>query len=519
MATFVIALLVLAHSVHAETGSTAYVRVTGRIESGYVTLFLNVSLPAPTKTLEFNVSRLGYKITFAWAKTSYGSSLGQIVNGSLRFVVEREASSFYMILVIDAISRNSTHINLEAPVPLSPLGSVSKVEGSITLGTTFSAETLYGNFSGGVIRYNLTAPPGSLDVVTSSALLFNVQLARVTHLNRTIYLSPGRATFVDTYTLRSEGGLPIGTFSLTLPAGYRLDSVSGDLFSYPERYVGRYSSDNSTLVLIHLLTSLQAPGQEAKVQVKYSADFNGTLNAFAGLGVFVKDYSLKLCVQGVAQLPSNLVAGEEVLGSMRCYDIVKPGPLFRPDTYPAVRVNVSFAPAQTAPVGALAVLLAVGFLAAVAGYAAITRQKRGVPGEGKAELVLRKEGEARARELLEKRRENLMAMLDQLREYRSRGAGVVKVIDLVQNYARRDAELQSELSKLLPSLGPRGGEISARVQAVSDEIATTLKELLETERMFRRGRMDKKEYKKRVGYLEDRISRLASELGRIAHTI
>ncbi|MCC6058745.1 MAG: hypothetical protein LM563_00645 [Thermofilum sp.] len=518
-AVLVAVLLVLAHPVRAETGYTAHVGITGRVENGYVVLFLNISLPAPTKTLEFNVSRLGDEIAFAWAKTSYGSALGKVYNGSLRFDVEREDSSFYVILVVDAVSKNSTHVILKTPVPLSPLGWVSKVEGSITLGTTFSAEAFYGNFSGGVVRYNLTVPPGSLDVVTSTALLSNVQLARVTYLNRTIHLSPGRATFVDTYTLRSEGGLPVSSLSLTLPAGYKLEGVSGDLFQYPERYISKYSSGNSTLVLIHLLTSLQAPGQETRVQVRYSTDFNGTLNAFTGLGVFVKHYSVRLCIQGVAQLPSSLVAGEEVLDSTRCYEIAKPGPIFRPDTYPAVRVSTSFAPTQAMPVGALAALLAVGFLAAVAGYAAITRRRGGAPAESRAELILRRESEAKARELLEKRRENLMAMLDQLREHRSRGAGVVRIIDLVQSYARRDAELQSEVSKVLSSLGPRGSEIFAKVQSVSDEIAATFRELLEAERMFRRGRIDKQEYKRRVEALESKISKLAGELGRIARAI
>jgi uncharacterized coiled-coil DUF342 family protein len=171
------------------------------------------------------------------------------------------------------------------------------------------------------------------------------------------------------------------------------------------------------------------------------------------------------------------------------------------------------------PVGALAALLAVGFLAAVAGYAAITRRRGGAPAESRAELILRRESEAKARELLEKRRENLMAMLDQLREHRSRGAGVVKIIDLVQSYARRDAELQSEVSKALSSLGPRGSEIFAKVQSVNDEIAATFRELLETERMFRRGRIDKQEYKRRVEALESKISKLAGELGRVARAI
>jgi len=518
-AIFMAALLAVAQSARAETGYTAYVKLSGRIESGYVVLFLNVSLPAPTNALEFNISRFGDKIALAWAKTSYGNTLGRIGDGTLRFATEREDSSFYIILVVDAISTNSTHVNLEIPVPLSPLGSVCKVEGSITLGTTFEAEALYGNFSGGVLGYNLTALPGYLDVVTSSALLLNVQLAKVTFLNRTIYLSPGRAVFVDTYTLRSEGGLPVSTFSLTLPAGYELEEVAADLFRYPGRYVSKHSSDNSTLVLIHLLTSLQAPGQEARLQIKYSTNFSGALNAFTGLGVFVKNYSVKVCIQGVAQLPSHLVTEEEVFDSTRCYRVTGPGPIFRSDTYPEVSMSASFASAPAMPAGLLAVLLVVGFLTAAAGYAAIAKQRRGVPGESGAEQILRRESGAKARELLEKRRENLMILLDHLREYRSRGAGVVKVIDLVQSYARRDAELQSEVSRVLSSLGPQGSEIAGRVQAVSDEIAATFKELLETERLYRRGRIDKKEYKKRVEALEGKISRLASELGRMARAL
>jgi len=519
VAVLIVTLLAAAYTAYAETSYTAYVRLTGRIENGYVVLFLNMSLPAPTSTLEFNISRHGDRIVLAWAETDRGGVLGRISDEILRIDVDHRRTSFYVILVIDAISTNSTHVNLEIPVPLSPLGSVCRIEGSITLGATFSGETSYGNFSGGVIRYNMTIPPGSLDMVRASALLSNVQLARITYLNRTIYLSPDRVIFLDTYTLKSEGLLPVSTFMLTLPAGYELEGVGSGLFSYPERYISKHSSDNSTLVVIYLLTSLQAPGQEAKLDVKYSTAFSEVLNAFMGLGVFVKNYSVNVCLQGVAQLPSHLVLEEKILDSTRCYRVKTPGPIFRHDTYPGISVSASFASSQAAPAGALTALLAVGFLAVAAGYVAITRQRRGSPGEGKAELLVRRESETKARELLEKRVENISIMLDQLREYRSRGTGIVRVIDLVQSCAKRDAELHGEISRVLSSLGPRGGEISERVEAVSNELAAAFRELLETERMFRRGRMDKQEYKKRVETLEGKIMKLAGELGKIARTI
>jgi len=226
-----------------------------------------------------------------------------------------------------------------------------------------------------------------------------------------------------------------------------------------------------------------------------------------------------VCLQGVAQLPSHLVLEEKILDSTRCYRVKTPGPIFRHDTYPGISVSASFASSQAAPAGALTALLAVGFLAVAAGYVAITRQRRGSPGEGKAELLVRRESETKARELLEKRVENISIMLDQLREYRSRGTGIVRVIDLVQSCAKRDAELHGEISRVLSSLGPRGGEISERVEAVSNELAAAFRELLETERMFRRGRMDKQEYKKRVETLEGKIMKLAGELGKIARTI
>lgn len=507
--------LTLAASVRAAEESNAMlasVSIQGRIEYGYALVFIEVKFPNPVSSFSLNISGFEDKVLLAVAKADGQQARGQVSGHFLIFRAAREFTRANVTLVIDAVFVNATTFSVALPVPLAPLGVVANVTGSFTLGTSFTAETLIGNFSQGVVRYNLTTVPGACDVIRAQAPLSTVGMAKITFLNRTILITPDKVEYLDTLHLTLEGGSPVTTLRLTLPSTFKLDAVKASLFTYPLRYISQYSAGNNTLVVINLLPALQDWGQRSIITLHYSSPFNGTVNAYMGLGPLIRNYTLRVCIEGTATLSPSAHAVEKVSPSMHCYLLTAEGALLQPDMYPPIAVTPSFTQTTRSPLPLLGVAALIAVVGA-AGYLALRQEK---PKEQQIfEKIAEPGSTERIRELIESRRNNLLALTRQLREYRARGMGITKVISLVNSHMRRDSTLSLELRTLLTSLGSQGEKAFSALTTIDNELNRYLEALLETERMFRRGKLTKQEYRDKVSEIEDKILELAQKLERI----
>ncbi|MEM4810500.1 MAG: hypothetical protein QXS92_01155, partial [Thermofilum sp.] len=121
----------------------------------------------------------------------------------------------------------------------------------------------------------------------------------------------------------------------------------------------------------------------------------------------------------------------------------------------------------------------------------------------------------KVRKLIEDWRNDIIALVKQLREYRARGAGTTKMISLLNSHMRRDSAFSSELRAFLTTLGQRGEKALGTLATIESEINSCVESLLEVERLYRRGRITKHEYKQKVDELEEKLLRLAESLGRV----
>ncbi|MEM0087842.1 MAG: hypothetical protein QXK85_02610, partial [Thermofilum sp.] len=82
-------------------------------------------------------------------------------------------------------------------------------------------------------------------------------------------------------------------------------------------------------------------------------------------------------------------------------------------------------------------------------------------------------------------------------------------------HMRRDSAFSSELRAFLTTLGQRGEKALGTLATIESEINSCVESLLEVERLYRRGRITKHEYKQKVDELEEKLLRLAESLGRV----
>lgn len=517
LAILLLVVLMLARTASAQeasqsTAELAHMSIQGRIEYGYALLFASVKFPRPVNSFSLNISDFGDRILLAFARVDSQQVSGRVSGELLTFEFTREFTEANVTLVISALSANATTLSVALPVPLAPLGVITNVTGSFTIGTAFTVETILGSSSQGVVKYNLTAVPSACDVVRAWAPLSSVQMVRVTFLNRTILLSPGKVEYVDSLHLVSEGEMPTTSLRLTLPSAFTLDAVEASLFKYPSRYISQYSAKNETLIVISLLPALQGAGQRSIITLRYSSPLNGTVDAYMGLGPFIQNYTVRVCIEGTATLSPSASRVEKVGSSMQCYSLPPAGPLLQPGMYSPVRVTPSFAQTSGGFLPLIGVVITVAVVGA-AGYLVLRKERP------KEQAVLEKaaeEGSAeKVRKLIEDWRNDIITLVKQLREYRARGAGTTKMISLLNSHMRRDSAFSSELRAFLTTLGQRGEKALGTLATIESEINSCVESLLEVERLYRRGRITKHEYKQKVDELEEKLLRLAESLGRV----
>lgn len=518
LAIILLALLALVNIVslgQAEQSSAqlASVSIQGRVEYGYVLLFARIEFSEPVTSFSLNTSGLGHEILLAVAKLGGEQANGRVSNNILTFELPRRAKEVNLTLVVDAVAVNETTFTVITPIPLAPLGVVTKVEGSFTLGAAFSINTSLGNFSQGVVKYNFTAAPGACDIVRAWAPLSNVQMTKVKFLNRTILLLPDKVVYVDSLHLVSEAGAPVSSIQLTLPSSFKLEGVEASLFTYPSRYVSQYPAGNATLLIISLLPAMQEVGQVSLLTLRYSSPLSEKIDAYMGIGPFVTNYSVRICIEGTATLTPGALSVEKVSPSMQCYILPNIGPLLQAGMYAPVSVTPSFAQQSRSFLPFLGLIVAAVMVGA-AGYLALRQGKLRERPALEAERAAIGSAE-KIKELLDNRRSNLSSLVRQLREYRARGVGTAKVISLVNSHMQRDSALSSEVRKLLASLGPKGEKALSALAAIDGDLEQCVADLIETERLFRRGRLTKQEYKNQVEKLENKVLKLADDLGKV----
>lgn len=512
LATIALARAALAQATEQSASELVRVNIQGRVEYGYALVFANIRFPKPVSTFSLNVSDFASRILLAFARVDGQRVQGRFSGNLLLFEFDKELTEANVTIVIDAVSINATTISVALPVPLAPLGMMASVAGSFTIGTAFSVETALGDVSQGVVKYNLTAVPGSCDVIRAAAPLSSVQMVRIVFLNRTIVLHPGKVEYLDSLHLVSEGEMPTTSLRLTLPSNFTLDAVEAFLFKYPSRYISQYSTGNNTLVIINLLPALQGAGQRSIITLRYSSPLSETIDVYMGIGPLIRNYSVRVCIEGAATLSLGASKVEKVGSSMQCYSLSPVGPLLQPSLYPPVRVTPSFAqkPGNFLPL--LGVIVAVAIVGA-AGYLMLRQEK---PQEREVlEKSTEKDSAEKIRQLIENWRSDLVSLVKQLRDYRARGAGTAKMINLLNSYARRSSAFSSELRASLAPLGAQGEKTLGTLAVIENEINSCLKDLEEVERSYRRGKITKQEYKHKVDELEDRLLKLAESLGKL----
>ncbi|QOJ79715.1 hypothetical protein IG193_04475 [Infirmifilum lucidum] len=508
----ILAAILLPYYAFSQPSTPAKATLTARLEYSYGLVFYNLELPEATSTLSFNISGFNDRLVLGVARaprqpTVLGVSDGKVVSFKFREPV-RQVNFTFVFRVVN-VSQQKVEIML--PVPLSPLGYITDVSGSVTFTAGVALNSTVGKVTGSQISYNLTATSGVLDVVRGSSHISQIPLGQIARLNRTILVEPGKVVFEDTVEVRTLSNYPIETLTLNLPRGYVFDGAMGVLGPYPRNYWRVYNASNSTLVTLNLMSSPQLAGQRTVLTLRFHTALSSSINAFLGWGATIEEYSIRVCIRGTLSLPQQYVTGEVVEDTMRCYILKPMGPLFLSDIYPNVPVtSVAFQPqTNTTALAGIIVLLAV---VASGVYALVkVRQKpiEKVRDKVLERVVLSTETREKLEKNLVRREELLLSLLGQLRGLRERRAGTARIMSLIREYEKKDATIETEIAKLLGQLGDKGRSMASELASISSSLREKLRELERTERDYRVGRLEKKEYQERIEKIESELRKLS----------
>ncbi|MHB9303064.1 hypothetical protein [Thermofilum pendens] len=496
------------------TVALATASVSGRVEYGYALVFVNLDLKQPVNSLRFNLSKYKDYLVLAVARAGNAVVKANVDGDFAVFVFPAPYSKVNVTFVFDSLSVEDGTVKVLFPVPLSPAGFICNVTGRIFLPQVTGIKTSYGNVAGTGVSYNRTVLPATLDLVAGNASSTSLQLYKVTYLQRQILIEDGKAVFNDTITVRSLSDAWVEALGFNLPKNAALEGVYWGFGKVPSRYISTYSGNASTLVMYSLLSSLQSRGQETTFSVVYSMKFNNSVPAFMGLGFLVKNYSVSICLRGLARIDGNVLA-ESVEGDVHCYFLKPVGPLFLSDTYQPVQVSATFA-SKSAGVPLGVYLLAVLVLLLVMGAVYYSSRRR--ISEAKAEALEKSLSQRRGLEELERilvsRERALEELVEQLRDLRGRKAGITKVTSVLRLMEQRNREYDKLLRDALKGLEGDWSKIFSELDEFARMVEEKIRELEKIERAYRSGRLAKKEYVESAEKIEEEILSLAREFTR-----
>jgi len=519
IALLALTILAISQYTTSQAMPPAKATVTARLEYGYGLVFYSLELQNPVTYISFNLSGFTDKLVLGLARPPSQSPVVGVKDGDiLSFKFQTPVSRVNFTFVFNVINTTDQKMEFSLPVPLSPLGYATNVTGVASFASGVTLNSTLGKVTGSQVNYNLMASPSSLDIVKGEAPIYQIPVGQIAGLNRTILIEPGRFVFLDSIEILALSNYPISTLSLNLPKGYTFDGASGVLGPYPATYWRTYNHSDSTLVVLNLMSSVQMRGQRTTLTLRYHVNQSSSINAFLGWGATVTNYRVKVCIRGTLKLPAELIAEESFENEVHCYSLKPIGPLFLPDTYPSIPIT-GISLQQQSP--GYTALLFVILIAAVGGgiYALARLQHRPVE-KAKKEVLKRT---ALPRELLEKlqrnlsrREELLLSTLEHLRGLRERRAGTARITSAIREYEKRDSSLETEVARILGQLGDEGRRIAAELQSVSALIREKLSELERTERDYRVGRLEKKEYQERVERIDSELRKLSQKFREIS---
>ncbi|RLF06663.1 MAG: hypothetical protein DRK00_01035 [Thermoprotei archaeon] len=479
--------------------------VNAYLDTPYLVEQIDVRAP-PLTSLAINLS--GHVDKLVYAVASAGGSLyeGEVEGEVLRFRFGKAVGEVNIVLVLKCANATGRVLELEAPLPLAPLGYASNytlvlwnlpsepnvVNSTISLGRGFSEKWTH------YLRGNGSSPPGGLGFVKLYSYITTPSpiIARV---NRTIVIEEGgKATIIDNFTLVGLLNEPSGTLVLSYPSTVQVEAVEGPLGPYPPNGYSVKTLDEETRVTIKLRAPPYRAGDRAYVWVKLRAPLRREgaryeIPAFLGVGHYIPLLKLRVKVRGRAEFQGLNPLREWVEGDYRVYDLGS-FKLVDEKHAPALMAIVELAP-QRPPLYIVATLILAA--AAAAGYFL-----RGRRLEGRKEAVVEAlETTPELVGILEERRRLIESLMDNWRRLEEGKLSRHAYRQIYSRLRRREEELRRRAVAIARELPQAAEKLSEFDKAVS----TALSRLSRMEELLRRagrGLIEKREYKRRVTELE-----------------
>lgn len=486
-------------------------QIQARTEMYYETVLMRLQLPAPVKTVEFNVSRVADRVLAAFVDLGGRYVKGQIVDGRLVFQLPSPSSKINITVLFGRIYKiRGENVTLSFPLPLSPIGYNTSVRGTLEVRASRVeyGKTNIGKPKGNTLYINATLPGGKTVVVNATSKTYFIILASISELKRTIIIHKGWAEYRDNITVVNIAEYPFERLALRMPSEYEVLGVEGPLGPYPRRYwrIGKSRDGKFQLLLISLISPPEGMGQKTSIVVKLRVNKTSTLDAYLGYGIHVDNYTVNICVDGSASVnPTPLRTYRQ--GAYTCYVLPRPGPLVVENYYKPVTVQATVREEGNIPYPLIALTVITAVL--LGGYAYVY-SKRGRARRALASVEEDKISEIG--ELLSRREDLYRNLVERLREMRAKKVGTTKMIRAIRESARRDERLAQRIRQLASTLGEDGERLVAEMERVSGEINGLLRRLEKTERAFRSGRMSREEYKDEIARIEREIEEKAVEL-------
>ncbi len=492
--------------------ATARAYIEARIEMSYETVLIRLSLDQPASTIEYNLSGVENPVLAAFIKTDNGYVKGAVENGVLVFRMPSPVDRVNITILFGDIYRiRGENVTLTLPLPLSPIGYNTTVEGALQVRASKVTykKPAYGKVQGtSIVFKNQTVPAGTTIVAKGDTNTYFIILATISQLHRRIIIHKDWAEYRDNITVKLLTDYPIEHLALRLPADYEVLGVEAQLGPYPRRYIQVKRRGDLQLALITLLASPQERGQKTSIVLRLRTNNTASIDAYLGYGLYVNNYTVEICVKGSASITPNPVKTYRD-GDYTCYILPEKGPLILDNYYPPVKVEAQVREESNIPYPLIA--LAAAVVALIGGYAYYSGSRRRRGGEAILEK-LDEDKVSRIEELLARREELYRALIDRLREMRSKKAGTTKIIRAIRDATRHDQRYINEIKRIAAGLGESGAKLVAEMDRVTGEIRSLLSRLERAEKAFKAGRITKQEYNKQIEEIEAEIIRRAEEL-------
>ena len=484
----------------------------GRVEGNFAAFRIVPTSGKGYVKLRFNITGYEDKLTLAYAKLEEGGYvIGKVEGNYLVFDFGRVVNKSEIVVVFRDVLTFGEEIRALVPLPFSPVGWRTSVYVRIRF-PTVNVNVVYPRVSkeAGDVIVNMTFNPGELLVLNATMDPYDVKLAKVSRINRTVIIEEeGKAEVRDTVEIVGLSDMKLDYMSFYYPPVVDVIGVEGPLGPYPEEGFVSYKVFRSPLhieVRVRLRAPPSSPGEKAFLTIRLLLPLNETeegysLPLFFGNGYPVSNVAVLVKVRGEASFKGVEYKALGREDGYSLYAIKVPGTIFEENIYGSATARLKLVKRQGVPFPLIA---AVGVLAAITAAVAVVSRRASKEG-AKVEEVSAEEVSPLYEALRDRARvlEAVLETLDMLDSGRISRQTYRQRIAMLKRHER---SILGRVRRIAPSIGEEPAKLVEEIDSLASEFWKMYDSLSSLERRFRRGLISKREYKSRRSEVVKKMS-------------